>query len=54
MEIDVDEVPWMSDFFTEPLVIENGELILNDKPGWGMDVNEEAVKARPPRLRIED
>lgn len=54
MEIDVDEVPWMSDFFTEPLVIENGELILNDKPGWGMDVNEEAVKARPPRLKIED
>ena len=54
MEIDVDEVPWMSDFFTEPLVIENGELILNDKPGWGMDVKEEAVKARPPRLKIED
>ena len=53
MEIDIDEVPWMSEFFTEPLMIENGELVLNQKPGWGMDVNEEVVRARPPRIKIE-
>ena len=52
MEIDIDEVPWMSEFFTEPLCIENGELVLNQKPGWGMDVNEEAVRARPPKIKI--
>ena len=52
MEIDVDEVPWLEEFFTEPLNIENGELILTDKPGWGMDVNEEAVRKRPPRIDI--
>ncbi len=49
MEFDVDEVPWLGEFFTEPLVIEDGELVLNDKPGWGMDVNEDAVRARPAR-----
>ena len=53
MEIDVDEVPWLEEFFTEPLKIENGELILSDKPGWGMDVNEEAVRKRPPRIDID-
>ena len=52
MEIDVDEVPWLEEFFTEPLNIENGELILTDKPGWGMDVKEEAVRKRPPRIDI--
>ena len=53
MEFDVDEVPWMADFFNEPLRIETGELVLNDKPGWGMDVNEDAVRARPPRVPID-
>ena len=53
MEIDVDEVPWLPEFFTERLKIENGELILTDKPGWGMDVDEEAVRKRPPRIDID-
>ena len=52
MEFDVDEVPWLGEFFTEPLRIENGELILTEKPGWGMDIDEEAVRARPPRFEI--
>ena len=49
MEFDPDEVSWLHEYFTQPLVIENGELVLSERPGWGMDVNEEAVKARPPR-----
>ena len=53
MEFDVDEVPWMGEFFTEPLQIENGELILSEKPGWGMDINEDAVRARTPRIKID-
>ena len=52
MEFDVDEVPWLGEFFTEPLRIEDGELILNGKPGWGMDVDEEAVLRRPPRTKL--
>ena len=49
MEIDIDDVPWKDDLVTDPPVIENGELVLSDKPGWGTDVNEEAVRAHPPR-----
>lgn len=52
MEFDVDEVPWHGEFFTEPLPLENGHLVLTEKPGWGMDVNEEAVRERPPRVKI--
>jgi L-alanine-DL-glutamate epimerase-like enolase superfamily enzyme len=30
-------------------VIENGELVLPTRPGWGIEVNERAVRARPPK-----
>ena len=29
--------------------IENGEFVLPTGPGWGIDVNEKAVRARPPK-----
>jgi L-alanine-DL-glutamate epimerase-like enolase superfamily enzyme len=32
-----------------PPVIENGDLLLPKAPGWGADVNEEFVRAHPPR-----
>jgi len=53
MEFDVDEVPWLGEFFTEPLRIEDGKLILSEKPGWGMDVDEKAVLKRPPRMKLD-
>jgi galactonate dehydratase len=49
MEFVVDEAPWTRDFLHQPLVIENGELLLPTTPGWGSDVNEEAVRARPAK-----
>jgi L-alanine-DL-glutamate epimerase-like enolase superfamily enzyme len=49
MEFVVDEAPWTRDFLTKPLVVENGELLLPNSPGWGSDVNEEAVRARPSK-----
>ncbi|MEM7078570.1 MAG: mandelate racemase/muconate lactonizing enzyme family protein [Pseudomonadota bacterium] len=49
MEIDIDDVAWKDDLVTHPPVIENGELVLSERPGWGTDVNEEAVRAHPPR-----
>lgn len=49
MELDVDEVPWMHEYFTEPVQIENGDLIISDRPGWGIAVNEDTVRAKPPR-----
>lgn len=51
LETEIDDVPWKSEFLTHPPRIENGELIVPDGPGWGSDINEEAVKARPPRQR---
>ncbi|MBL8673443.1 MAG: mandelate racemase/muconate lactonizing enzyme family protein [Rhodospirillales bacterium] len=49
MEIDVDDIPWKDDLVTHPPVIENGELIVPTRPGWGADINEEVVRAHPPR-----
>lgn len=49
MEIEIDDVPWMGDFLTAPLRIENGEFVMPTAPGWGADVNEAAVKAHPPK-----
>ncbi len=49
MEYEVDDIPWKSEFFSHPCVIENGELVLSDRPGWGTDVNEDAVSARPAK-----
>ncbi len=47
LEIDLDDVPWKMDLLTDPFVIENGELIVPDRPGWGSDINEEVVRAHP-------
>jgi len=49
MEIDIDDVKWKDDIVTHPPVIENGDLVLSKGPGWGADVNEEFVRAHPPR-----
>jgi L-alanine-DL-glutamate epimerase-like enolase superfamily enzyme len=32
-------------------VIEDGHLVLPTGPGWGVEVNEEVIRAHPP-LRI--
>ncbi len=49
MEIDIDSAPWRDEFYDSAPVIENGELVLPMKPGWGIEVNEKAVRARPPK-----
>jgi L-alanine-DL-glutamate epimerase-like enolase superfamily enzyme len=49
METDVDAVPWRDDLVDTPPIIDNGELVLPTKPGWGVEVNEAAVRARPPK-----
>jgi galactonate dehydratase len=51
MEYDVDEVPWRDSLFTHPPVIENGQMLVPTRPGWGSDVVEAAVKAHPPRKK---
>ncbi len=49
MEIDIDDVPWKDDLVTHPPEIVDGHLLLPNRPGWGTDVNEAAVKAHPPK-----
>lgn len=49
MEMEWDDVPWHDDFVDEVPVVENGHFLLNDRPGWGCEVNEEAVRAHPPQ-----
>jgi L-alanine-DL-glutamate epimerase-like enolase superfamily enzyme len=49
MEIDIDAVEWRDEFYSSAPVIEDGELVLPTGPGWGLEVNEAAVRARPPK-----
>ncbi|MBV8459225.1 MAG: hypothetical protein JO122_21750, partial [Acetobacteraceae bacterium] len=49
MEIDIDSAPWRDEFYTSVPVIENGEFVLPSTPGWGIEVDEKAVRARPPK-----
>jgi L-alanine-DL-glutamate epimerase-like enolase superfamily enzyme len=46
-ELVLDEASWVPSFFTHPLAIENGSILVPDRPGWGTDVNEEAVRRHP-------
>lgn len=48
MEIDPDRVPWYEDFVTVPPRVENGKMTLPDGPGWGTEINEEALAKHPP------
>jgi L-alanine-DL-glutamate epimerase-like enolase superfamily enzyme len=49
MEIDIDDVKWKDDIVTQPPVIEDGHLVLPTGPGWGAEINEDFVRAHPPR-----
>jgi galactonate dehydratase len=51
MEIDIDDVKWKDEIVTLPPVIEDGHLVLPTGPGWGADVNEDFVRAHPPKGR---
>jgi L-alanine-DL-glutamate epimerase-like enolase superfamily enzyme len=47
LEIDMDDVPWKMDLLTHPFEIENGELIVPDRPGWGTAIDESVLAAHP-------
>ncbi|MEM7190215.1 MAG: mandelate racemase/muconate lactonizing enzyme family protein [Pseudomonadota bacterium] len=48
MEIDIDDVPWKDEVVTPP-DIRDGHLHLSKAPGWGVEVNEDAIRAHPPK-----
>ena len=39
---------WRNEIIAEPLRVENGFIALNDKPGWGIELNEEVCRIHPP------
>jgi L-alanine-DL-glutamate epimerase-like enolase superfamily enzyme len=45
MEIDIDDVPWKDDLTTHVPEITDGYMKIPTRPGWGTELNEEAVKA---------
>ena len=47
MEIDIDDVPWRDDLVSHVPSINNGMLKIPDRPGWGTDINEDAIAAHP-------
>jgi L-alanine-DL-glutamate epimerase-like enolase superfamily enzyme len=49
MEIDIDRIPWDHELFTHLPPIEDGYLVLPDRPGWGTEPIEEAIRSRPPK-----
>ena len=49
MEIDADVLPWQDELVTVAPRIERGHLLLPTGPGWGTEVNEDAVRAHPAR-----
>ena len=38
---------WRNNVITEPITVEDGFITLNDKPGWGIELDEELCKAHP-------
>jgi L-alanine-DL-glutamate epimerase-like enolase superfamily enzyme len=49
MEIEVDDVPWKDELFTSVPNVQDGNLIVSSAPGWGCDVNEEALRSHPAK-----
>jgi galactonate dehydratase len=49
LEMDIDDVPWKGEFVTHRTEIENGEMLVPNRPGWGTEVDEAAVRRHPAR-----
>lgn len=41
------DVPWRSEISTEEVRFENGNMFISDKPGLGIDINEDAIARYP-------
>lgn len=44
LEYQLGDVPWIDDLLSEPVRIEDGHLVLSDKPGLGVQLNHDAAR----------
>ena len=49
METDIDRLEWDHELFSHVPEYVNGELVMPQRPGWGTEPVEEAIRAHPPR-----
>ena len=47
MEFMDPDVPWRDEIISEPIQVRNGHLEINDRPGWGVEIDEEALARYP-------
>lgn len=49
METDIDRLEWDDALYTHVPEYADGHLVLPDRPGWGTEPREDAIRARPPK-----
>ena len=47
MEFMDPDVPWRDEINSEPLKVREGHLTVNNKPGWGVEIDEDALARYP-------
>lgn len=48
MEVDIDRIAWDHEIYTHVPEYVDGHLVIPDRPGWGTEPNEEAMRRHPP------
>ena len=49
METDIDRIGWDHELFSHLPEFVDGYLVMPDRPGWGTEPKEEAIRAHPPK-----
>jgi galactonate dehydratase len=52
METDIDRIAWDDELFTHVPVIEDGHLVMPERPGWGTEPNEDGLRAHPAKDHV--
>jgi galactonate dehydratase len=48
MEVDIDRIAWDHELFTHLPQYQDGQLVMPDRPGWGTEPIEDALREHPP------
>ena len=50
LEYEADDMPWRQEIVSETYTVKDGFLEVPTKPGLGVELNEEAIAAHPPKI----